>query len=59
MDQDIQDQLYEMRMNFYATNLLLKEIILLIEDGDEEAEDEDWEEIKERLLEKLRLEGRR
>ena len=46
-------------MNFYATNLLLKEIILLIEDGDEEAADEDWEEIKERLLEKLRLEGRR
>ena len=56
LDQDIQDQLYEMRMNFYATNLLLKEIILLIEDGDEEAADEDWEEIKERLLEQLRLE---
>lgn len=56
LDKDIQDQLYEMRMNFYATNLIIRNLLLLISDGDEEEAEENWEEIKENVMKQIRIE---
>lgn len=56
LDKDIQDQLYEMRMNFYATNLIIRNLLLLISDGDEEEAEENWENIKEHVMKQIRIE---
>lgn len=56
LEKDIFEQIDHLKLEIYATNLIFREIVLKMNDGDEDAAEEDWEEIKENVLKQLRKE---
>ena len=56
LEKDIFEQIDHLKLEIYATNLIFREIVLKMNDDDEDAAEEDWEEIKENVLKQLRKE---
>ena len=56
LEKDVFEQIDHLKLEIYATNLIFREIVLKMNDGDEDAAEEDWEEIKENVLKQLRKE---
>lgn len=56
LEKDVFEQIDHLKLEIYATNLIFREIVLKMNDDDEDAAEEDWEEIKENVLKQLRKE---
>ena len=56
LEKDVFEQIDHLKLEIYATNLIFREIVLKMNDGDEDAAEEDWEEIKENVLKQIRKE---
>ena len=56
LEKNVFEQIDHLKLEIYATNLIFREIVLKMNDGDEDAAEEYWEEIKENVLKQIREE---